>query len=153
MFHLRALELAMKHDVLVDAVLKSRKEYLADLKNQPETIQLFLDAEKKFGSTTKKKTKVVSKKREKIAAPTLDVEEGSGDFSLQPTPASLSGKVDMDSSSMAGIANNDVIEESKLLDEQFSLSAPSNPRSNDANAGSRKNTFDVEKELEVDDFY
>lgn len=156
----RALELALKHNMLVEAVLKTRKEYLSDLKIQSENIPLFTETEKKFGSSIKKKTKVVTKKRDKSGlapAPTLDLEDGSGDFSLQPNPSSFSMKTEKEPS-IPSLGNNEEAEaeELKRLEEQFVASTAQKSRNNDVPNDNRpKNASELEKELDVDveDFY
>ncbi|CAL8073886.1 unnamed protein product [Orchesella dallaii] len=148
----RALELALQHNVLVESVLKGRKEYLADLKNQSEKIQLFIDTEKKLGTSTKKKTKVVAKKREK-SAPSMESEEfntsGSGDFSLQPNPMSLTSKVGKEPDSISGITE-ETNEDQQQMMESFALSRPPLKAASDKGG---QNTAEEEKELQVDDFY
>lgn len=129
------------------------------MKNQAETIQLFIDTERKLGSSTKKKTKATTKKRDKSAPLNSDVGdvEGSGDFSLQPLSTPSLAK----SETLVGLAEEDSpsIDETKELrelEEQFSmanLQRTSGDSSSNQNNNGRQNVPDIEKDLEVEDFY
>lgn len=139
--------------------MKSRKEYLADMKNQAETIQLFIDTERKLGSSTKKKSKGTTKKRDKSAPLNSDVVEveGSGDFSLQALSTPSLAK----SETLVGLAEEaspsiDESKELRELEEQFSmanLQRTSGDSSSKQNNTGRQNVPDIEKDLEVEDFY
>lgn len=139
-------------------MLKARKEYLADLKIQSEKIQLFIDTEKKFGTSTtstatKKKTKVVTKKRERNVPSVEPLGEDlntSGYFSLQPSNSlTMSGRPDKESS-LTGIneeSNPNLADDSSLTRQYYSQT----PKS--SSAGKRSSKVEAERELEVDDFY
>jgi hypothetical protein len=158
----RALELALKGNVLIDVVQESRKLYLESI-GKKETVQVFLDAEKSHGtksvrSATKKKTKAGTKKKKQTSATPADESNNDGgdsilepSFNFQAIPFGLQGNTPEVPSSTIIMANNNKNETGV---EEISRRTRSTTAAGDGgNQGVDLDTETNQKELELDGFY